>query len=108
MGWVCYFFSIPMASFQDFKDNILSWVIVGAVSMVWYDIQDMKTKIDTLIQLTSESKARIDGLEREVYKTGSVNIPKPPYKLPLQVKMIEVVGIRPEQDNKVRKYLTKI
>ena len=96
-----------MASFQDFKDNILSWVIVGAVSMVWYDIQDMKSKIDVLVQQTTENKIKIDGLEREVYKTA-YRIPFPPYKLPKQVNMMEVVAIRPEQDYSVRKYLTKI
>lgn len=96
-----------MASFQDFKDNILSWVIVGAITMVWYDIQDMKGKIDTLLQITAESKVRIDGLEREVYKT-SYKIPVPPSKLPQQVRMFEVVGIKPEQDYTVRKYITTI
>jgi hypothetical protein len=67
----------------------------------------MNEKMDTLVQITAESKIRIDGLEREVYKTGYAPV-MPPFKLPKQVKMLDVVGIRPEQDNKVRKYLTKI
>jgi hypothetical protein len=96
-----------MASFQDFKDNALSILVVGMFGMIWNDIHTMNEKMDVLIQVTAESKIRIDGLEREVYKTGYTPI-MPPFKLPEQVKMLDVVGIRPEQDNKVRKYLTKI
>jgi len=96
-----------MASFQDFKDNALSILVVGMFGMIWNDIHTMNEKMDTLVQITAESKIRIDGLEREVYKTGYAPV-MPPFKLPKQVKMLDVVGIRPEQDNKVRKYLTKI
>jgi hypothetical protein len=94
-----------MASFQDFKDNALSILVVGMFGMIWNDIHTMNEKMDMLVQITAESKIRIDGLEREVYKT-SYDFPIPPSKLPLQVKMMDVVGIRPEQDNRVRKYLT--
>jgi len=96
-----------MASFQDFKDNALSILVVGMFGMIWNDIHTMNEKMDMLVQITSESRVRIDGLEREVYKT-SYSVPFPPSKLPKQIKMMDVVGIRPEQDNKVRKYLTKI
>jgi len=97
-----------MASFQDIKDNALSILVVGMFSMIWYDIRTINVKMDMLVQLTAESKIRIDGLERDVYKTGYIESTMPPFKLPLQVKMTEVVAIRPEQDNKARKYLTKI
>jgi len=96
-----------MASFQDFKDNALSILVVGMFGMIWNDIHTMNEKMDMLVQLTAESKVRIDGLERDVDKTGYVPT-MPPFKLPLQVKMMEVVAIRPEQDYSVRKYLTKI
>lgn len=96
-----------MASFQDLKDNALSILVVGMFGMIWNDIHTMSEKMDALIQVTTESRIRIDGLEREVYKTGYAPT-MPPFKLPTQVKMMEVVAIRPEQDNKVRKYLTKI
>lgn len=96
-----------MASFQDIKDKALSILVVGMFGMIWNDIHTMNEKMDTLIQVTTESRVRIDGLEREVYKTGYAPV-MPPFKLPTQVKMNEVVAIRPEQDNKVRKYLTKI
>jgi hypothetical protein len=96
-----------MASFQDIKDKALSVLVVGMFGMIWNDIHTMNEKMDTLIQVTAESRIRIDGLEREVYKTGYAPT-MPPFKLPKQVRMVDVVGIRPEQDNKVRKYLTKI
>lgn len=96
-----------MASFQDLKDNALSILVVGMFGMIWNDIHTMNEKMDTLVQITAESKIRIDGLEREVYKTGYAPV-MPPFKLPEQVKMLDVVGIRPEQDNKVRKYITTI
>ena len=96
-----------MASFQDFKDNALSILVVGMFGMIWNDIHTMNEKMDKLVQITSESKVRIDALEREVYKS-SYKVPLPPSKLPSQVRMMEVVGLRPDQDNKVRKYLTTI
>lgn len=96
-----------MASFQDFKDNALSILVVGMFGMIWNDIHTMNDKMDMLVQLTAESKVRIDGLEREVYKTGYAPI-MPPFKLPTQVKMTELVAIRPEQDYSVKKYITTI
>ena len=96
-----------MASFQDFKDNALSILVVGMFGMIWNDIHVMNEKMDTLVQLTAESKIRIDGLEREVYKTA-YRVPFPPSKLPSQINMMEVVAIKPEQDYTVKKYLTKI
>lgn len=96
-----------MASFQDLKDKALSILVVGMFGMIWNDIHTMNEKMDMLIQVTAESRIRIDGLEREVYKTGYAPT-MPPFKLPKQVKMNEIVGIRPEQDNKVRKYITTI
>lgn len=107
MGWVCYFLFIPMASFQDIKDKALSVLVVGMFGMIWNDIHTMNEKMDMLIQITAESKVRIDGLEREVYKTGYVPT-MPPFKLPKQVRMMELVGLRPDEDIKIKKYLTKI
>ena len=96
-----------MASFQDFKDNALSILVVGMFGMIWNDIHTMNEKMDKLVQITSESKVRIDALEREVYK-ASYKVPLPPSKLPKQVRMMEVVGLRPDEDIKIKKYLTKI
>lgn len=59
------------------------------------------------MEVSAGTVVRLEGLEREVYRTGYAPT-MPPFKLPKQVRMMDVVGIRPEQDNKVRKYLTKI
>lgn len=96
-----------MASFQQFKDNALSYLVVTMIAGIGYNINKLNDKMDILLEKTTANTVRIDALERQVYKV-SANTPVPPYKLPLQVKMFEVVGTRPEQDNKVRKYLTKI
>lgn len=97
-----------MASFQEIKDSALSYLAVGMIGMMWYDIRLMNAKIDVLVQTTTESKAKIYALEREVFKVGILQQTEPPFKLPLQVRLLDVVGIRPEQDNKVRKYTTTI
>lgn len=97
-----------MASFQEIKDSALSYLAVGMIGMMWYDIRLMNAKIDVLVQTTTESKAKIAALEREVFKVGILKPTEPPFKLPLQVRMLDVVAIRPEQDNKIRKYTTAI
>ena len=97
-----------MASFQEIKDSALSYLAVGMIGMMWYDIRLMNAKIDVLVQTTTESKAKITALEREVFKVGILQQTEPPFKLPLQVKMMDVVGIRPEQDFRVKKYITTI
>ena len=72
-----------------------------------YQLNTLNGKVDKLIEVSAGTVVRIEGLEREVYKTGYVPT-MPPFKLPKQVKMIEVVGIRPEQDTKIKKYITTI
>jgi hypothetical protein len=92
-------------------NNIKAYLFPTLVSilgmMIWNDVNEIKSDVKQLMAQSNIDKTRIDNLEREVYKT-SLQTPMPPYKLPLQIVMHEVVGIRPEQDNKVRKYLTKI
>lgn len=96
-----------MASFQDLKDNALSYAIVGVFGWFSYQLNTLNGKVDKLIEVSAGTVVRIEGLEREVYKS-SYRAPMPPFKLPKQVKMLDVVGIRPEQDTKVRKYTTTI
>jgi hypothetical protein len=99
MGRQCYLFFIPMASFQDFKDKALTGVVAFAFGMMWYDIREMKNDLKTLIAQTSESRTKIEALERQVYKTSvSLHKPVPPYKLPKQVDMREVVAIINKND----------
>lgn len=59
------------------------------------------------MEVSAGTVVRIEGLEREVYK-ASYKVPLPPSKLPKQVRMMEVVGLRPDEDIKIKKYLTKI
>lgn len=96
-----------MASFQDLKDNALSYAIVAVFGWFSYQLNTLNGKVDKLIEVSAGTVVRIEGLEREVYKT-SYETPFPPSKLPKQVKMLEVVGIRPEQDIKIKKYITTI
>lgn len=59
------------------------------------------------MEVSAGTVVRIEGLEREVYKTGYAPT-MPPFKLPKQVRMMDVVGIKPDEDIKIKKYLTKI
>lgn len=96
-----------MASFESFKDKALSYLAVTMIAGIGYQLNVLNQKVDRLMEVSAGTVVRLEGLEREVYKTGYAPT-MPPFKLPKQVRMMDVVGIRPEQDNKVRKYLTKI
>jgi hypothetical protein len=96
-----------MASFQDFKDKALTGVVAFAFGMMWYDIREMKNDLKTLIAQTSENRTKIESLERNVYKTSiSLHTPFPPYKLPKQVDMREVVAIINKNDLNPKEYET--
>jgi hypothetical protein len=106
MGRGCYLFFIPpMASFQNFKDNALSYLVVCMITVVGYKINVIEEKLDIMLERTTSNTVRIQGLEREVYKTA-YKVPTPPYKLPLQVDMREVVAILNDNDLTPRKYET--
>jgi hypothetical protein len=96
-----------MAPFESFKDKALSYLAVTMIAGVGYQLNVLTQKVDKLMEVSAGTVVRIEGLEREVYKTGYAPT-MPPFKLPKQVKMIEVVGIRPEQDYKIKKYITTI
>ncbi len=98
---------ISMAPFESFKDKALSYLAVTMIAGVGYQLNVLTQKVDKLMEVSAGTVVRIEGLEREVYKTGYAPT-MPPFKLPKQVKMIEVVGIRPEQDYKIKKYITTI
>jgi hypothetical protein len=96
-----------MATFQNFKDNALSYVVGLIVGMVWYDVREVKNDVKTLIIQTSESKAKIEALERSVYKpTSALHVPTPPYKLPLQVDMRNVLAVINKNDLTPKEYET--
>lgn len=94
-----------MASFQNFKDNALSYLVVVLVTGVGYKINVLDQKVDKLMEVSTGSAVRIEALEREVFKTVyNIHTPAPPYKLPLQVKMNEVVAIINDNDLTPKKY----
>lgn len=96
-----------MATFQNFKDNALSYVVGLIVGMVWYDVREVKNDVKTLIIQTSESKAKIEALERSVYKpTSALSVPTPPYKLPLQVEMRNMMAVINKNDLTPKEYET--
>jgi|694.fasta_scaffold01183_41 uncharacterized membrane protein YoaT (DUF817 family) len=98
---------ISMAPFESFKDKALSYLAVTMIAGVGYQLNVLTQKVDKLMEVSAGTVVRIEGLEREVYKTGYAPT-MPPFKLPEQVKMLDVVGIRPEQDTKIKKYITTI
>jgi hypothetical protein len=95
-----------MASFQDFKDKALSYLAVVMIGGIGYQLNSLNTKVDRLIEVSVSNSVRIDGLERQVYKTMGVSTPIPPYKLPLQVNMREVVAIVNKNDLTPKEYET--
>lgn len=94
-----------MASFQDFKDNALSYALVGIFGWFSYQLNTLNGKVDKLIEVSAGTVVRIEGLEREVYKT-SYKVPMPPSKLPKQVNMHEVVAVINDNDLTPKKYET--
>jgi hypothetical protein len=96
-----------MASFQNFKDNALSYLAIALITGVGYKINVLDQKVDRLMEVSAGTVVRIEGLEREVFKTVyNIHTPVPPYKLPLQVKMNEVVAVINKNDLTPKKYET--
>lgn len=95
-----------MASFQNFKDDALSYIVIGVFSWFSYQLNSLNGKVDTLIEVSAGTVVRIQGLEREVYKTITYKKPMPPYKLPLQVDMREVVAVIKDNDLTPKDYET--
>ena len=96
-----------MASFQNFKDNALSYLAIALITGVGYKINVLDQKVDRLMEASAGTVVRIEGLEREVFKTVyNIHTPVPPYKLPLQVKMNEVVAVINKNDLTPKKYET--
>ena len=87
-----------MASFQDFKDSALSYIVVAVFGWFGYQLNTLNGKVDKLIEVSAGTVVRIQGLEREVFKTITYKKPMPPYKLPLQVDMREVVAVIKDND----------
>ena len=78
-----------------------AWVFPSLVSilgmMIWHDVNEVKQDVKLLMAQSNIDKTRIDNLERILYKqTPGVTSSNPPYKLPAQVRMWEMVAVRDE------------
>lgn len=90
---------INMATFYEFKDKALVGLFTFIVGMMWYDIREMKQDIKTLIINNSESKIRIESLERQVFKTTSYKGPVPFDNPPKEMKYQQMAIINKEEDH---------
>lgn len=75
-----------------------AWVFPSLVSilgiMIWHDVNEVKQDVKLLMAQSNIDKTRIDNLERMVYKQSSgVSSTNPPYKLPSQVNLLEMVAV---------------
>ncbi len=94
-------------SFQAFKN----WIFPGLVSilgmMIWQDVSEIKSDVKALMAQSNIDKTRIDNLERAVYTNKqhsvSIRIPHPPNKLPSQVFYHEMVAIKPDHDEEIKR-----
>jgi len=96
---VLFYFYTNMATFQDFKDKALTGIVAFAFGMMWYDIREVKNDVKTLIVQTSESKAKIEALERSVFKTASYKTPFPPDDYPKDLKIQPVAIMNKDEDD---------
>lgn len=75
-----------------------AWVFPSLVSilgiMIWHDVNEVKQDVKLLMAQSNIDKTRIDNLERMVYKqTAGITSSNPPYKLPSQVNLLEMVAV---------------
>jgi hypothetical protein len=79
-------------AFQKLKDWAFPVVITGLATMIYHDITEMRTDIKTLISQGSADHARIDNLERQIYKATTYNYPSmPPTEEPAMLTRVALV-----------------
>jgi hypothetical protein len=88
-----------MISFSEFKDKALIGLFTFIVGMMWNDIREMKSDIKTLIINNSESKSRIDALERQLFKNSSYKKPIPFENPPKKVIQNQVAILNKDEDD---------
>lgn len=81
---------------ESLQNQFKSWIFPGLVSvmgmMIWNDVTEIKSDVKALMAQSNIDKTRIDNLEREVYKS-SASSTEPPYKLPKQVNLYELMAV---------------
>lgn len=87
-----------------------AWIFPSLVSilgmMIWHDVSEIKSDVKALMAQSNIDKTRIDNLERVVYSnktTASLSVPTPPNKLPSQVFYHEMVAIKPNHDEELKR-----
>lgn len=88
-----------------------SWIFPSLVSilgmMIWQDVSEIKSDVKALMAQSNIDKTRIDNLERAVYTNKqtsvAIRIPHPPNKLPSQVFYHEMVAIKPDHDEEIKR-----
>ena len=82
-----------MATFQQYKDQIMVGAVVLLGGMIWNDVREMRTDMKQLIQQVAQDKVRIDNLERAVYHKSVYKVPFPPSELPRLPYKYEMVAV---------------
>ena len=92
------------SSFQKLKDWAFPVVITGLATMIYHDLIEMRADIKVLIAQGSADHARIDNLERQIYKPTSYNYPSmPPTEEPAFLTRVAIIP-----DNKLKTKTTKL
>ena len=81
-----------MASFQQYKDQILVGAVTILGGMIWADVREMKQDMKTLLQEVATHEVRLNNLERVVYKTA-YKVPFPPSDVPRLPYRHEMVAV---------------
>lgn len=89
--------------------TLKAWIFPSLVSilgvLIWQDVNEIKSDVKMLMAQSNVDKTRIDNLERVVYAKASLgySIPNPPNKLPSQVVYQEMVALKPNHDEELRR-----
>lgn len=91
-----------MAAANDPIARIKSWIYPTLVSIlatiIWHDVNEIKSDVKQLMAQSNIDKTRIDALERSVYGKNAVSIPQRSTLPPFKVSRTELVALKPEND----------
>lgn len=98
-----------MTTKTDSVQALKAWIFPSLVSilgvLIWQDVNEIKSDVKMLMAQSNIDKTRIDNLERVVYAKAvvSYSIPNPPNKLPSQIYYDEMVALKPNHDEELRR-----
>lgn len=91
-----------MAAANDPVAKLKSWIYPTLVSIlatiIWHDVNEIKSDVKQLMAQSNIDKTRIDALERSVYGKNTVSLPQRPNLPPFTVSRPQLVAIKPEND----------